>query len=156
MSFTIARVTQGDLPELLELMRGYCAFYEQSAGIPRPSDAGLLGLSHALLADPDHEGVQLMAWSVEDGTPLGFATVFWCWSTLSAGRIAVMNDLYVDPAGRGTGLADALIHACRDEARAHGAVRLSWSTAPDNARARAVYDRVGGERSQWLDYDLAV
>lgn len=156
MSFTIAPVTQGDLPELLELVRGYCVFYEQSAGVAQPTDEALLTLSHALLADPEREGLQLMAWSVEDGTPLGFATIFWTWSTLSAARIAVMNDLYVDPAARGTGLADALIHACRDQARARGAARLSWSTALDNHRAQTVYDRVGGERSQWLDYDLVV
>jgi GNAT superfamily N-acetyltransferase len=156
MSFTIARVTTGDLPELLVLMRGYCEFYEQSAGIAQPSDPALLALSNALLDDPEHEGVQLMAWSVADGTPLGFATIFWSWSTLGAGRIAVMNDLYVDPVGRGTGLADALILTCRDEARAHGALRLTWSTALDNHRAQAVYERVGGQRSEWLDYELEV
>lgn len=154
MDFTIARVTEGDLPELLELTRGYCAFYEQTGGFPPPPDDRLLALSRALLADPEREGVQLMAWASGDSTPLGFATVFWTWSTLSAGRIAVMNDLFVAPEGRGTGLADALILACADAARAHGALRLTWSTALDNHRAQAVYDRVGGVRSQWLDYDL--
>ncbi|MCW2997180.1 MAG: family N-acetyltransferase [Solirubrobacterales bacterium] len=156
MSFTIARAAEGDLPELLELMRGYCAFYEESAGIDPPSDQALLAMSHALLADPEREGVQLIAWSDEDGTPLAFATIFWTWSTLSAARVATMNDLYVAPAARGTGLADALIAACRDEARARGAARLSWSTALDNLRAQKVYDRIGGRRSEWLDYDLTV
>lgn len=156
MEFTIARVTQGDLPELVALMRAYCAFYEETAGIAQPSDVDLAAFSRALLADPEREGVQLMAWSVDDGTPLGFATIFWTWSTLAAARLAVMNDLYVDPAARGTGLAEALIAACRDEARTHGASRLAWQTAPDNLRAQAVYARVGGERSQWLDYDLPV
>ncbi len=156
MSFTIAPVAEGDLPELLGLMRGYCAFYEQTAGIAPPSDADLLTMSRALLRAPEHEGVQLIAWDDDEGTPLGFATIFWSWSTLSAGRLAVMNDLYVTEAARGTGLADALIAACRDQARAHGAVKLAWSTALDNHRAQAVYDRVGGQRSQWLDYDLRV
>jgi GNAT superfamily N-acetyltransferase len=156
MEFTIARVTQGDLPELLALMRAYCAFYEETAAIAPPSDEALAEYGRALLADPGREGVQLMAWSVADGTPLGFATVLRTWSTLAAGRLAVMNDLFVDPAARGTGLADALILACRDEARGHGASRLAWQTAPDNLRAQAVYDRLGAERSQWLDYDLPV
>lgn len=156
MSFTIARVTQGDLPELLPLMRGYCSFYEETAAIPQPSDGQLLAVSEALIADPEREGVQLMAWSAEDSTPLGFATIFWSWTTLGGGRLAVMNDLFVSPDARGTGLADALIFASRDEAKAHGAVKLGWSTALDNKRAQAVYDRVGGELSQWLDYELAV
>jgi hypothetical protein len=35
-------------------------------------------------------------------------------------------------------------------------VQLAWQTALDNHRAQAVYERVGGQRSQWLDYDLPV
>ena len=55
---------------------------------------------------------------------VGFATVFWSWTTLSATRIGVMNDLYVEPAARGTGIADDLIRACADECRLHGAASL--------------------------------
>lgn len=64
--------------------------------------------------------------------------------------------LFVTPAARGTGLADALIGACLDLAREHGAVRLQWQTALDNTRAQAVYDRVGGRASSWVTYDLRV
>ena len=67
-----------------------------------------------------------------------------------------MNDLFVALAARGSGAAEALIEACRDRARDHGAVALEWQTALDNERAQAVYDRVGGVRSQWLTYTLAV
>ena len=67
-----------------------------------------------------------------------------------------MNDLFVAPGGRGTGAADALIAACVERCRAHGATMLAWQTALDNHRAQAVYDRVGARRSQWLDYDLPV
>jgi len=54
-----------------------------------------------------------------------------------------------------TAYAEALIRACADRAREHGAAPLEWQTAKDNYRAQALYDRVGGERSeQWLDYTL--
>ena len=65
-----------------------------------------------------------------------------------------MNDLFVAPEARGGGVAEALIEACRAAARARGATRITWQTALDNERAQAVYDRVGGRRSRWLDYDL--
>lgn len=146
-------VREEDLMDLLPLLRGYCAFYERTAGVTPPADAALLALSRALIADPEHEGLQLLARG-PDGAAHGFATLFWTWSTLSAARIAVMNDLYVDEAARGTGLADALIAACATAARARGCVRLTWQTAEDNGRAQAVYDRVGGQRSRWLDYAL--
>jgi GNAT superfamily N-acetyltransferase len=132
-------------------MRGYCDFYEV-----HPSDEDLLALSRALIGDPEREGLQLIARDDSGDGALGFATIFWTWSTTAASRIGVMNDLYVAPQGRGRGLADALIEACVERCRGRGASRLTWQTAPDNHRAQAVYDRVGGERSQWVDYEIRV
>src|SRR5215217_9169186 len=107
----IERVTEADVDELLPLMRAYCDFYEVA-----PSDEALTDMALALLDEPDLEGVQLIARD-EDGQAVGFATIFWSWSTLNASRIGVMNDLFVSPAGRGGGVADALIGACVDHAR---------------------------------------
>jgi GNAT superfamily N-acetyltransferase len=147
----ITTVTEADLPELLPLMRGYCDFYEVD-----PSDDALLTMSRMLIDDPELEGVQLIARD-DDGLAVGFATIFWTWSTLSASRLAVMNDLFVVADARGGGHADALIAECVERARARGATELAWQTAKDNARAQAVYDRVGATRDErWLDYSLDV
>ena len=146
----IDRVGESHLEELLPLVRGYCDFYEVA-----PSDDDLLALSRALIADPEREGVQLLARD-DGGRAIGFATVFWSWSTTSAERIGVMNDLFVAPEGRGTGTAEALIEACRAECARHGARKLTWQTALDNERARKVYDRIGATHEQWLDYWLPV
>jgi GNAT superfamily N-acetyltransferase len=147
---TISVVGERDLEELLALVRGYLDFYEVA-----PSDHDLLALSRALIADPEREGLQLLA-REDDGTAVGFATIFWTWSTTRAGRIGVMNDLFVAPPARGSGAAEALIAACLQRCRERGAVALTWQTKPDNDRAQAVYDRVGARRSSWLDYDLPV
>ena len=147
----IAVVTEADLPELLPLMRGYCEFYEVS-----PSDDALLEMSRTLIADPEHEGVQLIARD-GGGAAVGFATIFWTWSTLSASRLGVMNDLFVAETARGGGAADALIAACAEKCRERGATSLDWQTAHTNERARAVYERVGARRDErWLDYSLDV
>src|SRR5207248_600146 len=84
-ALTVERVAEADLTELLPLMRAYCDFYEVA-----PSDEALLALSRGLIADPEREGVQLLA---REGRPVGFATIFWSWATTSAERIGVMNDL---------------------------------------------------------------
>jgi GNAT superfamily N-acetyltransferase len=145
----INTVTEADLPELLALMRGYCDFYEVD-----PSDEALLAMSRTLLADPELEGVQLLARD-DDGRAVGFATVFWTWSTLSAARLGVMNDLFVAEDARGGGHADALIAECAERCRARGAGSLEWQTAHDNLRAQTVYERVGARRDdRWLDYSL--
>ena len=145
---TIERVSEGTVAELLPLMRAYCDFYEVS-----PSDDDLLALSRTLIGDPEHEGVQLLARDAR-GRAVGFATIFWSWATTSAQRVGVMNDLYVAADARGSGVAEALIEACRGECRTLGAGKLTWQTALDNERAQKVYDRVGAKREQWLDYWL--
>ena len=148
----ITVVGEADLEELLPLLRGYCDFYEVA-----PSDAALLALSRALIADPDREGLQLIARNTaRPPLAVGFATIYWTWQTLAAARLAVMNDLFVADAARGSGLAERLIAACRERAAERGARSLAWQTAKDNVRAQKVYDRIGGRRSEWLDYSLPV
>ena len=147
----IAVVTEADLPDLLPLMRGYCDFYEVD-----PPDDALLAMARTLIADPEHEGIQLIARD-DDGAAVGFATIFWTWTTLSAARLGVMNDLFVAEPARGGGAADALIAACADRCRERGVTSLDWQTAHTNERAQAVYDRVGARRDdRWLDYSLDV
>jgi GNAT superfamily N-acetyltransferase len=147
----ITLVGPADLPELAPLLRAYCDFYQVT-----PSDHALLELSQALLADPEHEGVQLLARD-DNGRAVGFATLYWTWHTLAAARVGVMNDLFVSPEARGTGAADRLISACLERCREQGATQLVWQTARDNLRAQAVYDRIGATRDdRWLDYSLPV
>jgi len=146
----ITQVGEDDLEDLLPLLRGYCDFYEVD-----PSDDALLALCRALIADPEREGLQLIA-RQPDGKAVGFATLYWTWQTLNAARLGVMNDLFVTSDARGSGLADRLIAACRERSAEHGAGELAWQTAKDNHRAQAVYDRVGGRKSEWLDYSLPV
>jgi GNAT superfamily N-acetyltransferase len=143
---SITGVTVSDLPELLPMMRGYCDFYRVD-----PSDERLLALSNALIDHPD-EGVQLIART--DGTPLGFATIYWTWQTLYAARVGVLNDLYVESAARGTGTGRALIERGLQLCRDRGAEKLVWETAPDNATAQRLYDGIGAAKSTWLSYEL--
>src|SRR3954464_8298667 len=143
----IRPAVESDIPALMPLMRGYCDFYAAS-----PSDAGLDEMARALIASTDDVGMLLVA--DEDGEAIGFAAVGWKWSSLRGARIAVLEDLFVAPEARGQGAADALIEACADRARENGAPVVSWLTAPDNHRAQAVYDRVGGKSDPFLEYEL--
>jgi GNAT superfamily N-acetyltransferase len=148
--FGIARVSARDIDEVMPLLRGYCEFYEAA-----PSEAALRGVCEALLEAPDTAGIQLLA-RLGDGTAVGLATLLWTFSTLNAGPIGLMNDLYVAPAARGGGIGATLIEACAGECVHHGAVALEWYTAPTNKRAQAVYDRTGASREEWINYSLPV
>ena len=82
-----------------------------------------------MLIDDPSEGLQLIARD-SDGTPLGFATIYWTWQTLYAARVGVLNDLFVVPASRETG------------------------TGRDNTTAQRLYDGIGAEKSTWHTYEL--
>ena len=143
----ICTVGQADLPDLLPMLRAYCDFYRVE-----PSDEQLTALVSALIDNPA-DGVQLIARG-SDGTPLGFATIYWTWQTLYAARVGVLNDLFVVPASRGTGTGRMLIQRCLELCRERGAGKLVWETAPDNAVAQRLYDGIGAQKSTWLTYEL--
>ena len=132
-------------------MQAYCDFYKVQV-----SDADLLTMSRALIADPATQGIQLVA---RDGlgTAVGFTTVFWTWQTVVGGRCAVLNDLFVDPSQRGNGLARRLISEVEVLARDHGARLVWWQTEKTNTTAQKAYDRYGAERDDnYYDYSLTL
>ena len=143
----IEPVGEAHLPELMPMLRAYCDFYRVN-----PSDDRLAALAAALIANPA-EGLQLIARD-NDGTPIGFATIYWTWQTLYAARVGVLNDMYVVPTVRGAGTGRALIERCRELCRERGAMKLVWETAPDNATAQRLYDGIGAEKSTWLTYEM--
>jgi GNAT superfamily N-acetyltransferase len=144
---TVGRENPADLPELMPMLRSYCDFYRVD-----PPDDRLRALVTALIDNPS-EGLQLIARD-GDGTPLGFATIYWTWQTLYAARVGVLNDLFVIPASRGSGAGRALIERCRELCRERGAEKLVWETALDNTTAQRLYDGIGAAKSTWLTYEL--
>src|SRR5258708_35070311 len=102
---TVSLAGERDLGELLALMREYCDFYEVN-----PSDQRLLALARTLIADPRREGVQLIARDPAGGA-VGFATLYWSFSTARAAPIGTMNDLFVVPRARGLRVGERLIEA---------------------------------------------
>jgi GNAT superfamily N-acetyltransferase len=144
----LQRVVESDLTDLLPLVREYCRFN----GVGRTDDE-LLAVSRALIADPDREGLQLLARGA-GGQATGFATLLWTWATWAGGRVGTMGDLFVAAPARRSGNGRALIQACQQECRRAGARGLMWTTAKDNTTARGLYESVGAQSREWLDYWL--
>ena len=124
---TVGTGGPGDVSDLLPMLRAYCDFYRVD-----PSDERLRALVTALIDNPS-EGLQLIARDT-DGTPMGFATIYWTWQTLHAARVGVLNDLFVIPASRGSGTGRALIERCRELCRERGAEKSTWLTYELDAR----------------------
>jgi GNAT superfamily N-acetyltransferase len=91
-----------------------------------------------------------------DGHLVGYACLYWHFSSLEACESVLMNDLYVDESARGQGVGRALIEASAEVARERGVPFVEWSTAPDNHTAQRLYDSLGAERTEWFSYELRV
>jgi GNAT superfamily N-acetyltransferase len=101
---------------------------------------------------PSEDGMLLGAWREE--ALVGYACLYWHFTSLVPAETVLMNDLYVDPVARGEGIGRTLITASVEIARERGAHRLEWATAPDNETARRLYDATGAEPSTWIEYEL--
>jgi GNAT superfamily N-acetyltransferase len=155
----IRAATNADLPALLALIGEYQRFYADSARddahnaaffgrFIAPSDVGMI---IAAFEDEDEDEDE------DDGSaPVGYACLYWTFSSVSATEVVQLNDLYVRPGRRGGGVGEALIGATIDIARRRGASSVRWFTALDNRRAQRLYERVGAERSSWFEYDVAI
>jgi GNAT superfamily N-acetyltransferase len=143
----IAPVTAAELERLLPLIAAYQRFYEvEEIDTRRNRD-----FFRRFLA-PSEDGLLLGA---RHGDELvGYACLYWHFSSLAAAESVLMNDLFVSEGVRGRGVGRALIEASAAVARERGAAHLEWATAPDNLTAQHLYDSTGAERSEWVEYDL--
>lgn len=82
---------------------------------------------------------------LEEGGVIGYALLAACWSNELGGEVLIVDELYVAPEHRSRGHARALIEALmRGEGPWPGKpVALELEVTPDNARARALYERLG-------------
>jgi GNAT superfamily N-acetyltransferase len=90
----------------------------------------------------------------QDGRLVGLAHFRPFARPLSATVAGFLDDLFVDPAARGSGAARQLLAAVKAEGAQRGWSTIRWLTAEDNYRARALYDRVG-VLGRWRVYDMA-
>ncbi len=77
------------------------------------------------------------------GSLLGIVHYLFHEDTWSTAPACYLQDLYVDPAVRGTGCGRLLIEAVAEASRKAGANPPYWLTHQSNAVARQLYDRLG-------------
>jgi GNAT superfamily N-acetyltransferase len=135
-----------ELDPLLPLIAGYQRFYGAA-----PDDARNRAFFSRLIGA--NEIGTLLEARVE-GEVLGFATLYWSRSSVSARDVVLLNDLFVIPEARSRGVGRALIAAAAEVARGRGAGALSWVTHPDNSAARRLYDSLGATAETWVEYTL--
>lgn len=150
MSIETKPVTEERFDEVVPLLAAYQTFYEVE-----DIDEERNRRFFSRFIGSNHSGWLLGAYDENDKL-VGFGCFYRHKSSLSATNVVLMNDLFVTEAARGKGAGRALIEAGTDLAREWGASALTWSTAPDNRRAQALYDSFEVEKGTWLEYELKV
>ena len=93
--------------------------------------------------------------AIHDGKMVGITHYRVFSRPLAAATGLFLDDLFVTPDARSTGVAGALIDAVCGEAKANGHSVVRWIIAEDNARARGLYDKIA-DQTEWVTYDIKV
>jgi GNAT superfamily N-acetyltransferase len=151
VTWNVRPVRDNEFDPWTRLFRGYADFYHWPT-----SDAHqrqIWGWIH-----DDRSVEALVAIAIDDagnelGEPQGLAHLRQ-WVRPLRGVIAgYLDDLYVEPAHRGTGAVDALFAEINRLALERDWSVVRWTTADDNYRARTVYDQ-RATRTTWITYDM--
>lgn len=147
MIHVIRKVEMKDLEALTELMYAYIVgFYKK----PKPETANIHRLISNLLQEQG--GIQFV--TEKEGELVGFATLYFAWSTMKASPITIMNDLFLLEPFRGTAVEEDLFRQCQSYSKENGYAYMSWITAPDNHRAQQFFYKMGGARVDWVNYTI--
>lgn len=138
-------VSEENMDEVLPLIRAYQQFYK----VAEISDLKNREFFSQFGANSS-SGCQFIF--RDAGEVVGFATVYFTFTSTIAAKVAVLNDLYTLPRLRGKGVGRKLTEHCREFAALNGAARLQWVTAPDNEQAQKLYDSMNTKKSTWHFY----
>ena len=132
----IRLATRADVPVIVELIREL-AVYEH--------------LEHLATATPTRLEVELFGdkptceciIGEHDGEPVGFALFFHNFSTYLCRKGLYLEDLFVRPTARGTGMGKRLLQGLAQVAVERDCGRFEWSVLDWNVDAQAFYQRMG-------------
>ena len=147
--WVVRPVELGDRSDWVRLFRGYAEFYERSLTDEQ------LQIVWSWIHDERIVTALLAVAADGDGEAVGLAHLRSWIRPLRAIRCGYLDDLYVDPGARGTGVVEALFAAIEALAIQERWEIVRWTTADDNHRARSVYDRLA-TRTMWVTYDMAI
>ena len=146
MSIKVRTLGDKDFFSWLGLFEGYSEFYKSEL--------------------TDQKALQVWSWVIDknesltgavavddDGQFVGFAHYREVPNTLTASRGLFLDDLFVSPDSRSTGVGRALIEFAKEYAAQHHLTTVQWLTAADNETAQRLYDDVA-TRTDWVTYEI--
>jgi len=148
MTIHIRSATKDDVPIVAELIRGLARYEKLEHEVVMTEDL----LAAGLFGERPYAEVVL---AVDEHRPVGFALFFHNFSTFLGMPGIYLEDLFVVPEERGSGVGRGLLEHLARLAVDRGCGRLEWAVLDWNRDAIAFYERLGARpNSDWTVYRL--
>lgn len=140
MDFKIRHANNSDIADLAVLFDGYRVYYQQPTNI----DLAKTFLSQRI----DQQDSALFVAQNTNGQLIGFLQLYPIFSSVSAKKSLLLNDLFVAENARKSGVARALMDAARQHAQQQEACWLMLQTEKTNDKAQKLYESLGYKRDE--------
>jgi len=126
----VRQAVAADLDAVAVLFDRYRQFQGQASDV---------AAARSFLAQRFDHGESIVFLAAAAGAAVGFAQLYPSYSSVSLSRVFILNDLFVDAAARGRGVASLLLSAVESHAWSFGASRVTLNVARGNVLAQQVY-----------------
>ena len=144
----VRRALFKDLDQLSGLFDAYRVFYK------KPSD--LASAKNFLEQRFEQEDSMIFVCELEHQL-LGFTQLYCSYSSVSLGRVFILNDLFVVEKNRNHGIGQKLITEAVNYGKSVGAVRMELSTERTNTKAQKLYKSMGWKENEtFLSFEFSL
>jgi len=145
----IIRAQQEHIEEVARLFDLYRQFYECEGDIE---------LATRFISERINNDESVIFLAQEQGKGLGFVQLYPSFCSVDAVKIFILYDLYVDAAGRKSGIGQGLMEQATQFAKDAGAARLDLLTAHSNLAGQTLYEKLGYKKvnEDFYAYSLQV
>ncbi|WP_205964520.1 GNAT family N-acetyltransferase [Paraglaciecola marina] len=147
MKIEIVQATLQDIEKLSVLFDNYRVFYKQTSDIK---------LAKAFLIDRISNQESVIFVAKGKSTQLGFTQLYPSFSSVSANRTWILNDLYVLPEYQNLRIGSKLLNHAQQHAKQTLAKGIFLQTAKTNAGAQKLYKSKGYCKQDYISYFLAL
>jgi GNAT superfamily N-acetyltransferase len=125
------------------LFDAYRQFYKQATDLP---------LAEAFLTERIEQNESIIFIAIDDEKVVGFTQLYPTFSSVSAQKTLVLNDLFVRPEMRGKGIGEEILKYAQKFAKETNAKGLALETATENL-AQKLYEKLGWQKDEgYLHY----
>lgn len=145
---TISKVKESEIPELLALVYELAVYEKITEWFVATEES-----YRESLFGPDAVAEALLAW--KGGKAVGYAIFFENFSSFIGRRGIFLEDIYVQPAHRGSGIGKQVLLRIAEIAKERNCGRLEWTVLNWNKPAIDFYESIGAEAmKEWTIYRM--